>query len=365
MKILQIIPSLHGGGAEKFVIDLSNELSENNEVIICSLYNLEEDMFMAKSINKNIKIINLNKKLGIDLKIFFLVLKLILKEKPDVVNTHLRALFYSILGILFSKTIFFHTVHNIAQKETNKLNQLIYSVLFKYFKVKPIAISKKVLESIKEVYHTKFNFLIENGVKRNDITIKAKKVYKEVKKYKFDENTKVFLNIGRISHQKNQEMLIKVFNELKDQNIILLIIGQDTTKDQALQTYLKEISNNNIYFLGMKDNIIDYLFYSDFFCLSSKYEGLPITLLESLSMGTIPICTPAGGIPDVLNSNVGFLSVDFSKLNFKKTIMSAMKTNENELSIMRKNSIELFNSNYKIEITGKKYIQLYKREHNV
>jgi len=92
MKILQIVPSLHGGGAEKFVIDLSNELSNTNEVIICSLFAVEKNMFMVDAINKNIKIITLNKKLGLDLKIFFDIYKLLKEEKPDVVNTHLRCI---------------------------------------------------------------------------------------------------------------------------------------------------------------------------------------------------------------------------------------------------------------------------------
>ena len=72
LKILQLISSLHGGGAEKFCIDLSNELSKENEVVICSMFDIEENMFMAKKISKNIKVITLGKKVGFDIKIYLL-----------------------------------------------------------------------------------------------------------------------------------------------------------------------------------------------------------------------------------------------------------------------------------------------------
>ena len=363
MKILQIIPSLHGGGAEKFVIDLSNELSIENEVIICSLYSIDKDMFMTKSIDKNVKIITLKKKLGLDIKIFFLVLKLVIKEKPDVINTHVRGLFYTILAIIFTRNSFFHTIHNIAEKETSKLNQLFYKMIFKYFKVTPISISKEVLKSVKKVYGNVFNELIENGVKENPTTIKNTLVEKEIENYKITSNTKIFLNIGRISYQKNHQMLIDTFYDLIEDghDIVLLIIGQDTTINKEYETPLKDKIKRNIYLLGMKENISDYLYFSDFFCLSSRYEGLPITLLEAMSMSTIPICTPAGGIPDVIDKNTGFISNDFTSESYKKEIITALNTDDTKINEIKKCLKELYLSKYKIETTAEYYLKLYKK----
>ena len=133
MKIMHIIPSLHGGGAEKFAIDLCNELSKENEVIVCSLYNVTDDMFMVKALQNNIRLITLNKKMGLSLSMFFKVYKLIKDEKPDIVNTHLRAFFYSSLAVMFSGKKFFHTVHNLAQNEGRKTYRRAYKIFFKFF----------------------------------------------------------------------------------------------------------------------------------------------------------------------------------------------------------------------------------------
>lgn len=362
MKIIQIIPSLHGGGAEKFVIDLSNELSKNNELIICSLYSLNKDMFMMKDLNKNIRIITLNKKKGLDLKIFFKLYKLIKVEKPDIINTHLRALLYMLFIIIQQKYPILHTLHNLANKETNKINQYLYKIYFKIFKVTPIAISNEVLHSLKKVYGNEYNILIENGLKEKKITNKNDLVKEEIESYKINKNTKVFLNIGRISYQKNHLMLVEAFNELIEEghNISLLIIGQDTTKEKLFENELKNTINKNIHLLGMKNNIIDYLYHSNFFCLSSRYEGLPITLLESLSMKTIPICTPAGGIPDVIDDNIGFLSPDFSKKSFKNTILFAIQTPKNKIIDMEEKCKLAYKNKYKIETTANNYMNVYK-----
>ncbi len=47
----------------------------------------------------------------------------------------------------------------------------------------------------------------------------------------------------------------------------------------------------------------------DIFMMSSEFEGLPIALLEAMSMGCMPACTDAGGIPEVIKDNVNGLLV--------------------------------------------------------
>jgi len=357
MKILQIIASLSDGGAEKFVIDLSNELSKKHDVVICTLFDIDNDMFLAKTLSSRVKVISLSKKKGLDLKIFYKIYKLIEQIKPDVVNTHVRALFYTTFPILFFKSKFVHTVHNMADKETSYIYRLIYKIFFNYFKVTPIAISKKVLESIQLEYSNSFKILIENGVKQLHPTSQVDKVKQEIEKYKVTENTKVLLTIGRIGSQKNYVLLVKTVNQLIQDNfdIVLLIIGRDYGDLEML----KSIASKHIYFLGQKINVVDYINNADAFCLSSLYEGLPIVLLESLSMGCIPICTPAGGIVDVIDKDIGFMCDGFSESSYYKIMREFLETDISNLNKMKHNCQKLFNINYNIEKTAEKYLYLY------
>jgi glycosyltransferase involved in cell wall biosynthesis len=362
MKILHVIPSLHGGGAEKFCIDLCNEMSKTHDVTICSLFDISENMFMAKAISSRVKVVTLNKKLGFDSSIFLKIFKLMRQEKYEIVNTHLRALIYSLLGIFFTKSKFFHTVHNMANKETSDINMKLHKAFFKFLDVRPIAISSMVLKSIKAEYGNEYNILIENGVKKPSVTEKYSEVQKEVMSLKHNKSTKVILTIGRISAQKNHKMLIKVVNRLilEGENIILLLIGDDYENGKPLLSELKTIASKGIYFLGMKENVADYLLCADVFCLPSLYEGLPITLLESLALGIPSICTPAGGIVDVINDGEnGWVSENFSEEAFYQTIKKYLASDEVTKLRVSSNAKQSYVNKYSIALTSKNYINLY------
>ena len=64
MKILEVVPNLQAGGAETFVVNLSNTLAQNKdvEVTILTLYPPEESEFLRKKIISRVNVINLEKR---------------------------------------------------------------------------------------------------------------------------------------------------------------------------------------------------------------------------------------------------------------------------------------------------------------
>ena len=361
-KIVHIIPQLGTGGAEKFAVDLCNQLSASNEVhlIILNCFENGKNSFFKKNLCKSVHLYNLNKQIGFKVSCIFSLFKLLLIIKPDVVNTHLNALLYASFSILILPFKFYHTVHNIAEKEqTNMFLRWVYMYLFRCKYVVPVAISKVVQRSIYNVYELNFSPVILNGCVKSKITDKYDAVRKEINSYINDSNTKIFLSVARFSEQKNLNLLVKSFNELRsiNCNVILIIIGDG---DPKIKTDLLNLSGPSIIYLGNKSNVADYFSNCDVFCLSSMWEGLPITILEAFSFGLPVISTPVGGIPELINDNVtGLLSKNLKVASYLQCLEKFLSFTNEDLKIIEKKNKAIFKEKYSISICSNNYLKAY------
>ena len=363
MKIVHILADLCTGGGQKFAIDLCNELAQDpaNEVYIFVLDKIDDSFMLVSKISDKVELISADKVGGFSLKTVPKIYKILSKIKPDVVHTHLRALAYSSVPLILLKIPTIHTVHNVAQKEIGTKIRRYYKFLYDYFNFRPVSISHQVLESVKSEYGNNQIELIYNGTKALNKTKQFEKTEDYINSLKKTPNTKVFINIARVSEQKNQVMLIEAFEELlsSGEDVLLLIIGSiDQEYKQKCDKVLK--SHDYIRFEGVKNNISDYLISSDALCLSSLYEGLPIVILEAFSCAKPTITTPAGGVVDVIeHQKTGFISKGFSKDEYVALIKEFIKDPS-----LKDNLKELFDKNYNITTTAKKYLELYKKVTN-
>ncbi|MPN39759.1 hypothetical protein SDC9_187288 [bioreactor metagenome] len=88
------------------------------------------------------------------------------------------------------------------------------------------------------------------------------------------------------------------------------------------------------------------------------YEGLPISLIEAISCGCTPLCTPAGGIPDIIkHGETGFLSADFTYESYYSLIREYIDHGKGLIS--RAKLIETFENNFSIEITAQRYLKIF------
>lgn len=367
MRIVEIVPTLRSAGAERFVVDLSNELGVDNEVhlFVLDAYD-EHDFFLKDSITKNVQIhFYENKsiqytKMNQMIKSLWVTKKLV-ALRPDVVHTHIYAINF-ILPSLILRLMglkFFHTVHSDAQKEVDsRIGEKVRRFGFNYGLINPVTISPNSDDSFFEFYQKKAT-LINNG-RKVDVNHKASpEVIKEVSSYKKNDETIVLINVARISSVKRQELLSEVVSELiqEGENIILLIVGKKW--EVNIVQFIENLHCPDIHLLGEKKLPIDYLVLADSFCLSSSYEGLPLSLLEAIGVGAIPICTPVGGIPNVITNGVnGFISEDISKESYKKAIRSFLKLTTEERKVMKEKAIASY-APYSMEVCAKNYLRLF------
>lgn len=362
MKILQLVYSLGPGGAERFVVDLSNELSrQGHEVTLCVL---RDDMagnsgFYRKDVSENLNYINLKIPPGLRFRNILILYRLIKKLNPQVVHSHLNLVNYVFpLTLIFRKIRFFHTIHSIPKSEVkSKLEYRIRSYFYSKFKMKAITISEETSRFFLSYYKfSPFNE-IYNGRALPKATAEFSEIRNEIQKYR-DHGSTIFLHIGTCNAAKNQRVLINAFNKLTNNgdSALLMIIGSGFDSDEGRN--LKALAGDKIIFLGERHNVSDYLLNSDAFCLSSNREGMPISLIEAFACGCTPICTPIGGLINTVKNGVtGYLSKTVSETDYYFALRDYLK---NKNKIKKEDLISYYKNNFSIEECAHKYILLYK-----
>lgn len=331
MKIVQLIYSLCSGGAERFVVSLSNQLSAlGHEVYLCMLRPDDEptNVFNKKFLNPNVCFKSLQLSKGFSVSKVLTVERYIKSISPDIVHCHLNVVPYVYrLSLTNTKIKFFHTLHNLApQTYSGRVQYFINKFFYAHKYIRPIAISSECKMSYIDTYHLDNVECVINGCEKVTQSPNYPDVSAEIKAIRGNSDCPIFVHVARFHAQKNQDLLINAFNRLYDHGYEyrLLIIGAGFDSPAAKE--LKEIANSNIYFIGEKSNVSDYLLNSNYFVLSSIYEGLPISLLEAMSCGLICVSTPAGGIKDVINnSEIGVLSDDFTLESFYEALKFALE----------------------------------------
>jgi len=365
MKILEVVFSLRPGGAERFVVDLSNELSKTNDVTLMAIKDdtVEPslDLFYASELSERVTYKNVGIGKGYSVRKVIKIYKAIKEEKADIVHLHGNMMpYFCILAIylLNRETKFYQTIHNDIH---NGYDTLFYKFLVKtvgyHQKMGFVALSETNYRDMIKVYPKVKGACITNGRAPIFPSAAYEHVKAEMSSYKQQEDSILFVHVARCSLVKNQTMLIEAFNEFLERghNADLVIIGANFDGDlgQAIQ----KKAAKRIHFIGVRKNVGDYLLNADVFCLSSNYEGMPITLIEASLAGIQIVSTPVCGAVDIVQDKKnGILSKDHSVASYVEALEYAYAHQKElkECAVRMKD-----NSPYTIEVCAKKYIDFF------
>lgn len=364
MKILHIHMSLVTGGIEAMINSLANEMAKTHDVSVCSIFEMDENSPFWKSLDPKIRKISCHKQnKGISLKAIFKIFHFLRKEKFEVVHIHGFFYYYALsICLLHRSTRFIYTIHSDANQESAKWDKRLFKLKRLFFRLKwmnAVTISPQSQQSFSDLYKLP-SYLIPNGIPLPNVSGSKKHL---IEKYRITPYTKIFLHIGRIDRSKNQETLCKCFNTLikNGHDVVLLIAGPN--RDENIFKQISKYFSDRIVYLDAINDSPEYLACVDAFVLPSLWEGLPVTLLEAISVGCIPICSPVGGIPSVIIDGYnGFLSDSPNEDDFLKAIDQFLCLQQDEISTISQRAQCMFTAHYSIEIATKSYIELYQNK---
>ena len=367
MKILEVVFNLRPGGAERLAVDLSNELSKTNDVTLMAIKDdtvePERDLFYAPELSERVTYKNVGIKKGYSVRKVIKIYKAIKEEKADIVHLHGNKMpYYCILAIflLNRKTKFYQTIHSDVH---NGYDTLFYQFLFKTVgyqqKMGVVALSETNYHELIKVYPKVKGACITNGRAPIVPTDRFEETKKEISSYKGTADSRIYLHVARCSPVKNQTLLVEAFNKLveKGYHADLVIVGGGF--ESELGKSIRTKAGKNVHFIGPRTNVSDYMLHADAFCLSSDFEGMPITILEASLAGVPIVSTAVCGAVDVVESGKnGVLSDSHTVEDY----VSALEYSYLHLRELKGTAMTMKDdSPYTIETCTRKYIEFFNR----
>lgn len=246
--------------------------------------------------------------------------------KPDVVISFVP---FSNYGCIYAKifgrhkfklVISEHAHVTAAMSDPENMNTLfmkIYRLTFPYlynsrFVDAVKCIAKESMEDLINNHKIKKGkvVLIYNPVEMEEIKNLAQEEitepwFKEVS----EKNIPILINVGRLTVQKRQDILIRAFAKVYKQLPCQLIIVGGGDQEILRQIAAKAGVEQNVHFAGFQKNPWKWVARADLFVLSSLWEGLPCVLTESMTLGVpvVSVRCPSGPTEMLLNGEAGYL----------------------------------------------------------
>lgn len=300
--ILFLVRTMGLGGTENVVLQLCEIFSEKvNKIVVCSSGGVHEKKLRKMGI-KHYTIPDIASKRPRDMVGCYKKIESVIKEEQiTIVHSHHRmAAFYAELTAP-KDVIKTANAHNTFQ-DKKKLTQ------FAYRNTKLIAVGEMVKKNLTDYFEIPAGQIsvIHNAVKAFDGNIKPIEILKDERK-----KGKVLIgNIGRLSKQKGMGDFLDAaaITIKKHPEAYFVIVG-----DGELKTHLEEKVTQlglqeNVLFLGYRNDIQNVMSQLDYIVLSSLWEGLPLTPIEAYSVGKTVIGTAVDGTPEIIRDGVdGYL----------------------------------------------------------
>ncbi len=301
MRILEFITPSNVGGAENYLVNLSKKLKEKGHDIYILSSNPQNrknpDLSVAEFLNKSrlpVKLINIGFKYS-PLAILK-VLYFSKKNNIDIIHTHLSKA--NVIGGVVSKILGLKSVataHGLNKKSQYKY---VGSIICVSNAVKENLLSQGISENRLNV--------IYNGIDIDRFNPDAEGVHKRNLGGDLNGKNNVGFNVGiiaRLSYEKGVDLFLgaarSVLNKIP--NSKFFIAGNGVLKDELIKKADNLGITNSVYFLGfVGDSLISFINELDVVVFPSLKEGLPLSLIESMSMEKLVIVSDAGGMPEVV-----------------------------------------------------------------
>lgn len=289
-------PNLHGGGAERAMVNLARGFSEQGVSVDLVLVRAE-GAYLGQ-VPQNVRIVNLNHQRV--LASLFDLARYLQRERPQVLLSTLPepgiAAVWTKVFARVSTRVVVNVQNNTSQETQNGvgLSARLMPRLVRWFfpwADAIVTVSKGVADDLKQLGLSKSNIhVIHNPVVTPELMVRSQEAIDHP--WFADGEPPVIIAVGRLTKQKDFPTLLKAFaqvRKVRDARLMILGEGEDRS---ALEALVQELNISDAVALpGFVANPFAYLAKSAVFVLSSLFEGLPTVLIEAMAVGTPVVAT--------------------------------------------------------------------------
>lgn len=298
-RVLMLTKGLGRGGAERLIAGTVRHLDPTRYQVEVAYLLPWKDAFVDEIRVAGVPVHCLDARRPVSLGWVRRLRRLIVDQGTDIVHTHMPLpAAVARMALNAPRPIFVHTEHNLWDRYRRPTRWANAATFHRNAAV--IAVSESVAASIRSTVPT--------SVVAHGIDVSAAR-YGEAARLSgrarlgIDPTAPVIGTVGNFTAKKDHGVLVAAAARLVDEHpdLRVVFIGSGPLEDQ-LRTLTHRLGlDDTVLFTGSRDDVYDVLPALDVFTLTSRFEGLPIALLEAMASAVPAVATSVGGIPEVIS----------------------------------------------------------------
>ncbi len=375
MTILLLGTNITTGGAQRVLLDLAQAFHSKNLSVVAAFFYDKDNLLQSWQNQFQFPIICFNAWNNQDSTI---------KRITRLINAYFRMInwmkkkqFSSILTLTHDSNILglpAAWLSGIPRRFGS--HHVRYPSLSKFkIKIHNLVINSKISTGLVAVSSFTKQQAIEEGVNPGKIKVIfngidpkiENKIKHNLAQWKLDEfgPMQIILNVGRLVPQKGQDLFINVAAKvLKQRSDVLFLIAGEGEFHQVLQAQIQQLGlAEHVKLLGNRKDIPDLLAVADVFVSSSRFEGLPMSLLEAMAAGIAVVSTDIPGVRDIISHReTGLLCQPEDEDALAQSILTLL-SNEDLRKTLALQGKRLVNLRFTLDGMALQYLNLLEGEH--
>ena len=297
LRVLQVIPVLYVGGLERVATTLTIGLSSRVErVVVCSHGG---DPFATVLAAAGIEILPIPRPRPRPKALLlsaFAISRALRRERPHVVHAHNPAAgiaaWLARLIARMPRVPIVTTYHGVVPGRVSLASRVLAATSNVVVGVGPTSTRALVDAGLEPTHARTIHNAVAPDPQRGSAEVREE----------FAADAGLIVTVGRYVDEKNQALLLQAVARIAPDfpGLRVLIVG-DGPLEPDLRSLVSSLGLGEVATItGERTDAVDLTAAADVFVLSSDSEGLPLVLLEAMSLGTTVVSTDAGGTGDVV-----------------------------------------------------------------